>query len=63
MEFTGWMKATRTHHEENACVEVGSAEAFIGIRDTKQAGVPEEGRTVLVANRSAFAALVEGLRA
>ncbi|MFF0144905.1 uncharacterized protein DUF397 [Amycolatopsis sulphurea] len=35
MSFTGWKKAQKTHHEENACVQVGTAPGYVGIRDTK----------------------------
>jgi hypothetical protein len=47
-----WHKASFTHHEENACVEVGSAAGMVGIRDTKEAGMPN--RTVLTASASTF---------
>lgn len=62
MKFTGWKKARKTHYEENACVEVGTAPGFVGIRDTKQAGVPETARTVLAVSTGTFAAFVNGLR-
>jgi hypothetical protein len=62
VNFTGWKKARKTHFEENACVEVGTAPGYVGIRDTKQDGVPEAHRTVLVVSRGTFAAFLTGLR-
>jgi hypothetical protein len=62
MNFTGWKKAQKTHHEENACVQVGTAPGYVGIRDTKHDGVADAARTVLVVSRSTFAAFITGLR-
>ncbi|WP_158890312.1 DUF397 domain-containing protein [Amycolatopsis anabasis] len=58
----GWRKSTRSHYEENACVEVGFGSGLVGIRDTKQADLPEAARPVLVTGAATFAALVAHLR-
>lgn len=54
--FTNWFKSSYTHHEENACVEVGHGGGRVGIRDTKQWAMAA--RPQLVVPRAAFAALV-----
>ncbi|WP_246258181.1 DUF397 domain-containing protein [Amycolatopsis anabasis] len=58
-----WRTSSYTHYEENACVEVGATRDLIGVRDTKQAGIPAHARPVLVFTRRAFRAFVEGLKA
>ncbi|WP_342743936.1 DUF397 domain-containing protein [Haloechinothrix alba] len=60
--MTGWRTSTYTHHEENACVEVRHCPDLVGIRDTKQAAVPEEARPVLVLPPQAFHAFVTAVR-
>ncbi|ANN20472.1 DUF397 domain-containing protein [Amycolatopsis orientalis] len=59
--LSGWHKSSYTHFEENACVEVGTDGAFVGIRDTKQRELPAEVRPVLVVPASGFAALLTHL--
>ncbi|MEV7555894.1 DUF397 domain-containing protein [Amycolatopsis sp. NPDC089917] len=59
--LTGWHKSSHTHWEENACVEVGTDGAFVGIRDTKQRELPAEARPVLVVSGPAFAGLLTHL--
>ncbi|WP_317493747.1 DUF397 domain-containing protein [Haloechinothrix sp. LS1_15] len=60
--MTGWFTSSYTHHEENACVEVGRAADLIGIRDTKQAAVADEARPVLVLPGKAFRAFVDAVK-
>lgn len=43
-----WHKSKYTHHEENACVEVGTGPGLVGVRDTKQRELPNRARPVLV---------------
>ncbi len=62
MRFTGWKKAQASHFEENACVEIGTAPGYVGIRDTKQDGMPETSRTVLAVSTATFAAFLTSLR-
>ncbi len=65
-QLTGWRKSSHSHFEENACVEVGTAPGVVGVRDTKQAKLPETTRPVLVfadASFAAFVAHVASLRA
>lgn len=62
MTFTGWKTARKSHFEENACVQVGTAPGYVGIRDTKQDGVADAVRTVLVVSQSTFATFITGLR-
>lgn len=59
--MTGWHKSTYTHHEENACVEVGGAPGLVGIRDTKQRELPSEVRPILVVPVATFTALLDHL--
>jgi hypothetical protein len=56
--MTGWHKASYTHHEENACVEIGTAAGLVGIRDTKQRDQPDNLRPVLVFPAASFAAFL-----
>ena len=58
-QFTGWRKSSHSHFEENACVEVGTAPGYVGVRDTKQAGMPA--RPVLVYPAAAFRAFLAQL--
>lgn len=57
-KIRNWHKSTKTHHEENACVEVGDNHGVVGIRDTKQGDVPSAVRPVLVVSASTFAAFL-----
>ena len=50
--LTGWRKSSHSHFEENACVEVGTGPGVVGVRDTKQAGLPA--RPVLVFSAREF---------
>ncbi|KZB82618.1 DUF397 domain-containing protein [Amycolatopsis regifaucium] len=59
--MSGWHKSSYTHWEENACVEVGTEGAFVGIRDTKQHALPPEVRPVLVVSAAGFTALLTHL--
>jgi hypothetical protein len=61
-EITNWHKSTKTHHEENACVEVGASYGVVGIRDTKQAAMPALWRPVVIVSSSTFASFLEGVR-
>ncbi|GAA4548237.1 DUF397 domain-containing protein [Amycolatopsis samaneae] len=61
--LTGWHKSSYTHHEENACVDVGTGHGLVGVRDTKQAAVPEHLRPVLVVGVPAFGAFLAHLKA
>lgn len=61
--MTGWRKSKYTHHEENACVEVGTGPGLVGVRDTKQRELPNTERPVLVFADSAFGALLDHLKA
>lgn len=61
-EITNWHKSTRTHHEENACVEIGTSHGIVGIRDTKHADTPPLGRAVVIVSTSTFASFLEGAR-
>jgi hypothetical protein len=56
---TRWRKSSHSHFEENACVEIGTAPGVVGVRDTKQAGLPA--RPVLVYSAGAFAAFLAQL--
>lgn len=56
-QLTGWRKSSHSHFEENACVEVGSGQGVVGIRDTKQAALAA--RPVLVYSENAFAAFLD----
>jgi hypothetical protein len=49
-----WHKSLKTHHEENACVEVGRSGNTVGIRDTKQAGMPVDTRPGLSTSPATF---------
>lgn len=61
--MTGWHKSTYTHHEENACVEVGTAPGVVGIRDTKQWAIPPAERPVLAISELAFSGFLAHLAA
>ncbi|WP_439376566.1 DUF397 domain-containing protein [Amycolatopsis lexingtonensis] len=58
-KLTGWRKSSHSHFEENACVEVGTGPGVVGVRDTKQAGLPA--RPVLVFSADAFTAFLDHL--
>jgi hypothetical protein len=62
LEIKNWRKSARTHHEENACVEVGVSYGVVGLRDTKQAGLPTYVRPALVVSASTFAKFLDGVR-
>jgi hypothetical protein len=61
-EITNWHKSAETHHEENACVEIGSNHGVVGIRDTKQADLPPTWRPVVIVSSSTFASFLESAR-
>jgi hypothetical protein len=61
-QIGNWHKAARTHHEDNACVEVGVDHGVVGIRDTKQKFVPMSRRPVVIVSASTFAAFLQGVR-
>jgi len=61
-EITNWHKSAKTHHEENACVEVGAGHGVVGIRDTKEAETPAVWRPVVVVSSATFASFIEGAR-
>lgn len=58
-QLSHWRKSSHSHFEENACVEIGTAPGVVGVRDTKQAGLPA--RPVLVCSAGAFAAFLAQL--
>jgi hypothetical protein len=62
-EIKNWHKSSRTHHEENACVEVEVSHGVVGIRDTKRAGMPTATRPAVVVSSSTFASFLGDLRA
>lgn len=61
-EIRNWHKSTKTHHEENACVEVGVSHGVVGIRDTKQAEMSMETRPALIVSSSTFARFLDDVR-
>ncbi|MCU1680904.1 MAG: hypothetical protein JWQ81_1643 [Amycolatopsis sp.] len=60
--ITNWHKATRTHHEEDACVEIGVTHGVVGIRDTKHQIMPTTTRPVVIVSSSTFASFLDGVR-
>lgn len=58
VEIGGWRKALASL--TSACVEVGSGQAVVGVRDTMQAG--QEDRTVLEFPTAAWERFLAGLR-
>lgn len=42
-----WRKSTYSNGGENSCIEVANAPGKVGVRDTKQAHLSSDARTVL----------------
>ncbi|MFD9893743.1 DUF397 domain-containing protein [Amycolatopsis sp. NPDC059027] len=61
--LTGWHTSSHSHFEENACVDVGTGDGLVGVRDSKQAALPDHIRPVLVVGAPSFGALLAHLKA
>ncbi|MBE1537658.1 DUF397 domain-containing protein [Actinomadura algeriensis] len=57
MDDVTWRKARRSNDQGNECVELASLPDGVGVRDSKDPDGPK-----LVLDRSAFRALVDGLK-
>ncbi|MFE0021947.1 DUF397 domain-containing protein [Amycolatopsis sp. NPDC059021] len=61
--LTGWHTSSYSHFEENACVDVGTGDGLVGVRDSKQAALPGHVRPVLVFGAPSFGAFLAHLKA
>lgn len=59
--INNWHKSTFSDKDFENCVEVGTGDGVVGIRDTKQQHLPNDIRPALVVTPTAFTGLLQYL--